>query len=545
MFNARPPGRSKHTRRWAGLFVASLLTLPGLVWAQTADTACQRIGAIHLVRLDVFDTRIPEEDKALFRLANWLHIQTRESTLQQLLLFKTGDAYDPRLLEESERLLRGSGYLGSAHIRTLACPGGEAEIEVTTQDVWTLKPGLSFGRSGGKNSSSIGLQERNLLGLGTQLGLDIKSGVDRSTHTLYYHDPLLGGQRLDLNGSYANNSDGKSRSLGLERPFYALDTRWAAGASWRDETRLDSAYEQGQVVGQYQTTERYAKVYGGLSGGLRDGWVQRWTLGVTHDEHRATPLATNTLPGITGQADRKLVYPWIGFEWLQDEYQTVRNQDQIGKTEDVALGWHGTAQLGAALPAFGSDRSAAVFSLQLYKGLKPWPNTTVLFDASATGRFERDGFAGTLLKASARHYLRQSDKRSLYLALSTERASNPDTDQQVLLGGDTGLRGYPLRYQSGHGRWLFTAEQRYFTDWYPWRIFNVGGAVFYDMGRAWDQNPRTQIPQGLLRDVGFGLRLGNSRSATGSVVHIDLAFPLDGDRSIRKVQFLVEGKSSF
>lgn len=545
MFKARPHGRGKRTCRWAGLLVATLLAMPALVQAQAADTLCQRIGSIQLVRLDVFNTRIPEEDKALFRLANWLHIQTRESTLQQLLLFKTGDAYDPRVLQESERVLRSSGYLGSAHIRTLACPGGEAEIEVITQDVWTLKPSVSFGRSGGKNSSSIGLEESNLLGLGTQLGLDVKSGVDRNTRTLFYRDPLLGGQRLDLSGSYANNSDGKARSLALDRPFYALDSRWAAGASWRDETRIDPTYEQGAMVGQYQLTERFAKVYGGLSEGLHDGWVRRWTLGITHDEHRATPLATNTLPGVTSPSNRTLVYPWLGFEWLQDEYQTVLNQDQIGRTEDLALGWHGQALLGAAMPRFGADRHAAVFSLKLYKGLKPWPDTTLLFDASAAGRIERDGFAGTRLLASARHYLRQSDKRSLYLALSTERVANPDPDQQVLVGGDTGLRGYPLRYQSGHGRWLFTAEQRYFTDWYPWRLFNVGGAVFYDMGRAWDQDPRTQIPQGLLRDVGFGLRLGNSRSAIGSVVHIDVAFPIDGDPSIRKVQFLVEGKSSF
>ncbi len=545
MFKACPPGRGKRPRRWAGLLLATLLTTPGLARAQAADASCQRVGAIHLVQLDVFDTRIPAEDKALFRLANWLHLQTRESTLQQLLLFKTGDAYVPRLLQESERVLRATGYLGSAHIRTLACPGGEAEIEVTTQDVWTLKPSLSFGRSGGKNSSSIGLEESNLWGLGTQLGLDIKSGVDRNTRTLFYRDPLLGGQRLDLSGTYASNSDGKARSLALERPFYALDSRWATGAAWRDGSRIDSAYEQGQMVGQTQITERFAKVYGGLSEGLRDGWVQRWTLGVTHDEHRATPWASNTSSGVPRQTDRKLVYPWLGFEWLQDEYQTVRNQDQIGKTEDLQLGWHGQARLGAASPAFGADRNAAVFSLQLYKGLKPWPDTTLLFDASATGRIEREGFAGTRLLASARHYLRQSDKRSLYLALSTERVSNPDPDQQVLLGGDTGLRGYPLRYQSGHGRWLFTAEQRYFTDWYPWRLLNVGGAVFYDMGRAWDQNPNTQVPQGLLRDVGFGLRLGNSRSAIGNVVHIDLAFPLNGDPSIRKLQFLVEGKSSF
>jgi hypothetical protein len=48
---------------------------------------------------------------------------------------------------------------------------------------------------------------------------------------------------------------------------------------------------------------------------------------------------------------------------------------------------------------------------------------------------------------------------------------------------------------------------------------------------------------GTLRDVGFGLRLGHSRLA--DVVHIDFAFPLDGDASISRFQIIIEGKKSF
>ena len=32
------------------------------------------------------------------------------------------------------------------------------------------------------------------------------------------------------------------------------------------------------------------------------------------------------------------------------------------------------------------------------------------------------------------------------------------------LGGDTGLRGYPLRYQNGNQRALFTVEERLYTN---------------------------------------------------------------------------------
>ncbi len=153
--------------------------------------------------------------------------------------------------------------------------------------------------------------------------------------------------------------------------------------------------------------------------------------------------------------------------------------------------------------------------------------------------------AGGLFTADARYYFRQSPRRLLFLNLSATAGSNLDADQQILLGGDNGLRGYPLRYQSGEGRWLFTAEQRLFSNWYPFQLFNVGGAVFYDMGATWGRDPLGTPSQGVLRDVGFGLRFGSSRSALGNVLHIDVAYPLDGDASARHVQFLIETKKSF
>jgi hemolysin activation/secretion protein len=121
-------------------------------------------------------------------------------------------------------------------------------------------------------------------------------------------------------------------------------------------------------------------------------------------------------------------------------------------------------------------------------------------------------------------------------------ARNLDPEKQILLGGDSGLRGYPLRYQDGDARLLFTVEQRFFTDYYPFRLLHVGGAVFFDAGRTWGGGA-SQL--GLLRDVGLGLRLSSSRSGLGNVIHIDLAFPLDGDPSIKSAQWLVTTKASF
>ena len=65
------------------------------------------------------------------------------------------------------------------------------------------------------------------------------------------------------------------------------------------------------------------------------------------------------------------------------------------------------------------------------------------------------------------------------------------------------------------------------------------------VGATWGRDPLGAPSQGLLRDIGFGLRFGNSRSARGNVLHFDVAVPLDGDRSLRNVQYLIETKKSF
>jgi hypothetical protein len=239
------------------------------------------------------------------------------------------------------------------------------------------------------------------------------------------------------------------------------------------------------------------------------------------------------------------VYPWVAAEWVEDDFRTARNRDQIGKVEDFSVGWYARAQLGFAGKTLGSDRDGFVFSGKLSNGMSFGDRQTLFLSLGTQGRIEDGGIADGLLGASARYYFRQSPRRVLYLGASAEAGQNLDIDHQLLLGGDNGLRGYPLRYQAGDGRWLITAEQRLFTDWYPFQLFNVGAAVFADVGATFGRDPLGAPSQGVLKDVGFGLRLGNNRSALGNVLHIDVAFPLDGDSSIRNVQFLIETKKSF
>jgi len=123
--------------------------------------------------------------------------------------------------------------------------------------------------------------------------------------------------------------------------------------------------------------------------------------------------------------------------------------------------------------------------------------------------------------------------------------THPDVNETLLLGGDNGLRGYPLRYQSGTRRALFTLEERHYTDIYLWRLFRIGGAGFFDSGRAWGGDNVNASNPGWLSDVGFGLRIESARSSFSNILHVDLAFPLNGTADIAKVQLLVKVKTSF
>ena len=164
---------------------------------------------------------------------------------------------------------------------------------------------------------------------------------------------------------------------------------------------------------------------------------------------------------------------------------------------------------------------------------------------SVDSRLESGDAKNALLTTSVRYYRKQSEKRLFFATLSATAGHALDLDNPVELGGDSGLRGYPLRYQSGDSRFLLSVEQRYFWDWYPLRLFRVGGAIFADVGRTWGDHPVGGEELGWLKDVGFGLRFAPTRTVSRKIVHLDIAFPLDGDPSIDDVQIVLESKKSF
>ena len=502
------------------------------------------IGDIRIETQDIFDLDDPKENNGLFRLANRLHIKTRPSVIRRLLLFKSGEPVSVRLIEESRRLMHANRFIYDVSIVPVAYHEGIADIEVKTRDTWTLDPGFSFSRAGGSNSGSVSLKEYNLFGTGTSLGVSRSSNVDRSGTEFSVSQKHAFDGWTSFDYSYSVLDDGKGQSVGLTRPFYALDTRWAAGAFASQNERIDSIYTNGAISGQYRHWQDSAGVYGGWSAGLIDGWVRRYSIGLTYQDD-AYVLEPSRIAPARLPPDQTLIGPFIRFELVEDAFEKTRNRNQIGRSEYFHLGLTSGVQLTRTETGLGSSRNLWLYAASVSDGFELPSGQTLLVSGSLSGQVDDDRAERQVLSASSSYYRRQG-RRGLFFASATgSRMWNPYPGDQLLLGGDNGLRGYPLRYQSGDRLALISLEERVYTDWYPFRLFRVGGAVFYDGGRAWGGPYQSTINPGWLNDIGFGLRFFSVRSAFGNVLHMDFAFPLDADPSIRSFQFLLKTKARF
>jgi hypothetical protein len=517
---------------------------PALPSFAELEAAGARIGEIRIAAQDIFDTSNPKEDKLLFRWANALHISTRPHVIERALLFKSGDLLSVRVIEESERVLRTNRFLYDVQFRPLAVHDGVVDIEVLTRDTWTLDVGGSASRTGGTNSSGVHLNEYNVLGTGTAVSFGHSKSVDRSSNEFQFANDRAFGTQAAVKFSHATNSDGRRVAASVIRPFISLDARRSGGVSFSDDNRIDAVYNAGNVVSQYRHRQQLGEAFGGWSQGLVDGWVQRYSIGLSwrREAFGVEPglAAPSPLPG-----DETLVTPFVRYNLIEDRFERQENRNLIGRPEFFALGLNATVQLGWAAKALGSTANAFVYSGSISRGFEPARGQTLTVAAMIDGRSLGDAARRQQIGAQIQYYLPQSRRWLFYASAAGDMLTRPDPADTLQLGGDNGLRGYPLRYQSGTRRALFTVEERFYTGAYVWQLFRVGGAAFFDTGRAWGGANANTLDPGWLRNAGFGLRIVSARSAFSNVLHVDLAFPLGAPADIKKMQFLVKTKASF
>ncbi len=504
-----------------------------------------RIGQILVNTQPIFDPDNPEENSLLYRWVNNFHFLTNEDVIRKDILFKSGDKINLAKIKETERLLRSRQYNWDAKITVVSTCADKVDLLVTTRDVWTLQPSISVGRAGGANKSSLAITDTNLLGSGKSIEISRFSNVDRTGYTFNYqdHDFLKNRWKLDVN--YAKTSDGYRQFIQLHRPFYALDTRWEAGGNVFKSKLNNFLYSRGQVTDQFSHEISSFNFFGGTSKGYVNQQVSRYRYGFNYTEELFYQV-----PGIYANSqlpkDRIFSYPWIGYQYLQDKFQELTNVKQIGRTEDVNMGWRFNASLGYSSTTLGADINRWIISSSASKFMRDGFNNLWNWQINFRTNIAANKIENGLLTSTLKFYSRKSEWHSFYASGKISIAENLYKDVQLTLGGDTGLRGYPLRYQTGNRRYLLSLEERFYSNWEILKLFNVGGAIFVDAGRAWFTNKNNGlVDQGLLKDVGIGLRLSSTRAGHNRVIHIDLAKPIGATGEVKGLQWLVSLQSEF
>ncbi len=492
-----------------------------------------RAATVGIVRQNIFNTRDPNEDNALFRVANLWHVATREQTIRTLLLFSEGDPVTPARIAESERLLRAKRFLYDARIIANRRCGDHLDLVVVTRDVWSLVPNLGVTRTGGEQEIEVGLSEVNIAGQGAEFNIQVFDNLDRRGVSIRYSDANLDSSRVGLRLRFDDTDDGRNARVRVGQPFYAFEVRRAWEVMLRNSDTRRSLYEAGRQVASFRLERRLARLSTGWSGGLVDGFANRLSIGFSFDEWRFREPSGAPLE----LRDRAFSYPWISFERVEDEYSKMRNLSRIGTTEDVFLGLRVNASLGY------SARSGGYYigTVAVRDGLRVGTGDDVLrYGLNASGYWSReaDQAENVVARAWFQYRRRQAPRLALHVDSEVVVSEALTADRQLLTGGDTGLRGYPNRFQTGSRRFRITFEERYYSSLYLLRILRVAAAAFVDVGRAWD----SRRDNDLLANVGVGLRLESTRTDRSSVYHLDVAVPLVDGSDVRDVEVTLTSK---
>lgn len=504
--------------------------------------------------LPVFDENNPDENYAIYRAFNFLHINTQHDTLAKQMLIAPGEPLNPETLYENERQLRENGYLVDAMIvPDQICDDG-ITLRTVVRDVWTFYPSASASRSGGDNSVGAGITENNLFGTGHELSLGYYENDDRTGYGFSYFAPDLLTNRFELGVDFYDNSDGEVVSVNFTRPFYELNSHWAAGVSTDIENLTENIDRDDEVINRYQRESTTNSVFWGWSDGLENHRVHRWRVGFTEKLDTFSAVTATAPPQEPAQtlsqipADVELRYPWVSWEYIEDRYWTTSNITRSHRQEDIPLGMRSSVTLGYASEETGSDRNAAIYGATMAYTLNAGKNHLFRGSAEGTGRYNVDTQhpENAIYSVNLDYFKFIDPNNRWFLNLQYQIARNIRDDQFFSTGDGDALRGYPSDIQRGNRQWTFTVERRHFTDIHLLNLAWLGGAIYYDTGRTWDTDNNTpNVDERVLSNIGLGLRISPSKFRINRVAHIDIAWPLDEGDNIDNYQILIKGRVDF
>lgn len=482
------------------------------------------ISRISIRGTDVFDLDTNVSlNKFPYSQINFLHIKTNESVVANELLFKVGDRLDPFLIDETERNLRALPFIRAARVAKFPQRDGTVALVVHVNDAWTTEPQINVGGINKVDTTEFGFKEKNLLGMGKTVGVFYKKSDHFIQREYTYTDPRLLGSRWQLRGHALSKTDGHSRTLTLERPFYAADTKWSARTLYdRDISTIDEFSNSVRVSRFEQTKETSEAAMGIKVGGGRDlvnhAGLRYQT--VNRDFARTSETAAGrTIPD---HDDLQTIF--LDIDSTHNDFIKATHLEKMTRVEDLNLGPIFQLSPGLSPHAINTKRSSSTqFAANLKKRKMSQKGHLLDGEFGYSGRNTFENGENQRYNFRLKYYFRASEMQTMVLNTRADWGDNLDPDNQVKLGGDNGLRAFKVDDINGTKGWVLNAEDRLFLTDELWNLLSIGAVVFYDTGFVWARGEPVALHK-LKSAVGVGLRFGLTRSSNEVILRLDFAY---------------------
>jgi hypothetical protein len=454
-------------------------------------------------------------------VANDVHVMTREEVIRRELLFKEGDPYDQRLVDESARHLRKMGIIGDISITSDTLWDNSVDVLVKAHDRWTLNPSMSVQAGGGVRGFGVGLREENLFGMGQKVEVGYNRLSDRANPNggqISFTEPRLFGSWWSTSAQWRDADELKQTSLDIQRPFFADAAEWSArGFASIGRVRIRQ-YQNGDVARDDYLNQENELVWLGSSSGS-DAKLQ---LAAAYYRMRASSDSMELRP--FDNVD--LVIGSVSI--LEREYYKGSYIENFGRVEDVPIGYQVGLAAGRNLH-FSSLGSVDYFARVFGQGSARFGGgLSGNYKASATSYFIGNTPNEMTISATALHFWRLAPDQTLLGRVTTTIGSHWAPSSQLTLGSFSGLRGYRSNEFAGQRLLLVNLEHRMFSMMNLW-FFKLGAALFFDSGVVWNQGEGFG-GQRFHSALGVGIQIESGKSLGNGIFRLDVAYNMDQKR---------------
>jgi hypothetical protein len=463
----------------------------------------------------------------LASLGEKIHVRTRPEVIRREVLFAPGDTVDTLSVAESLRRLRRLSFLQYARVEARRCPMQSGELlvlTVVTRDSWTTRPNIRASST----SPRIGLSERNLLGTGRTVGIDLASRNGSLGAGVSASDAFGFGSGMTMRGQFDQYSDGSARTLLLARRQATLTDKW------RGELDLyDQRYEpQGALSDNFERTG--AELLGGLRLTPRRGAHALYVLAGAETEYTSLVAAQNADVVGPMRIDRHFTGPQLGVAMVSAFYDTLTWLLPGSAVVDVPRTVEGEILIGmgkgsvfARDTAGPTEISHANFMTHydgwLGREWLPTRRSRIVADLWASGYTRAAQWQSSRTRAaiSAEH---AASKGVWRLSIAGEQLKDPDPDVRALGIYDRALAFVPRRVRFAESAVSISLERTRHLKSFGSQ--ELDASIFGAVSRRWDPASNANASEGFMVGVaGLGLALVPRHPGAGTV-RLDYGFPV-------------------